>query len=131
MIFIDRDFRKHAVVLDEIIIKVQTIDEHRHLQSHLSDFDLSEDDKYELYLLKDVFLKQKVHTVNRHLTIHLDREYDEDNEEEIAYSDKRKYIRRSLNTNLLSIRPLRQVHQVSEELEIAYFDRQRLHTFFT
>lgn len=121
--FVGRDHRANATVPGEVVVTLQVIAER---QPILETFELDLDTGYELFLLEDLLVEQSPNAIDRHLPIYLDREYGEDDEEEIVFPDERRYIRRVLNLESSSVRPLRQLHQTRGELEVAYFGRQKL-----
>ena len=130
VIFIGHDFRHNAT--GEIVVTVQAIAESREKQrveqsilgQFLPDLDLS--DQHEYFLLEDYILEVSVSDINRHLAIHLDREFSGSEDDEAVFTDDRFYIRRVLNLSQSTIRPIRQLHQIRGELEVSYFGRNVL-----
>ena len=130
--FVGRDCRSNSATNGEVVVTVQAVAEHPRNESILHNFDLPLDDNHELYLLEDVLLEQTPDTIDRQLAIYLDREYgDNEDEQEVVYPDDRFYIRRVLNIQSSSVRPLRQLHQTRAELEVAHFGRDNMDLFAT
>ncbi|KAF6223757.1 hypothetical protein HO173_013218 [Letharia columbiana] len=121
VIFIGRDYRQGAT--GHIVITLQAVADHG--ASILDSFDLNLDNEHELFLIEDVLLEQTPQSITRHLDIYYDRDFGGD-EEEVVYPDDRRFIRRVLNFNSSTIRPLRQLHPTRGELEIAHFGRDYL-----
>ena len=73
----------------------------------------------------------KLRNLNRRLSIYLDREYIEKNDEfEKKYTNNRHYIRRILTKRNFKMRSLRHLHLTRDELKIQYFDRKHFAKVF-
>ena len=122
--FIGRDYRGDAT--GDIIITLQAVAEHTRRLPILEKFDLNLDLDNELFLLEDVLLEQSPQSIIRHLDIYYDRDYGWNGDDELIYADDRYFIRRVLNLQSSTVRPLRQLHPTRGELEVAYFGRATL-----
>ena len=58
-------------------------------------FILNLNDEHELFLLKNLFIKQFLYEIDRYFDIYLNRKYDDEDEKDIIYI--RKYIKRIFN----------------------------------
>ena len=90
----------------------------------MKNFTLNLNNEHELFLLKNLFIKQFLYEINRYLDIYLNRKYNNKDEKNIIYI--RKYIKKVLNFQSLNMRSLYQLHQIREKFEINYYNRERL-----
>lgn len=118
--FIGRDHRSGAT--GEVLLTVQAI---AYRQAIVQNLDLDLSDEYEYFLLEDVLFELPAAAVDRHMNMYLDRDYG-GYDDEIAFSDERKFIRKVINIRISTIRPLRQLHPTRGELEITHFGRDIL-----
>ena len=130
VVFIGRDYRRQAQSHGAIIVTLQAVAEQRRLPSILHHFNLDHNNIHEMFIVEDVLLELSVDAIDRHLNIYLDREYDVD-DDEIVFPDDRYFIRRVLNVQLSTCRPLRQLHPTRGELEVAHFGREHMEAFLS
>ena len=123
VVFIGRDYRADAA--GEVVITLQAI---AHRQTILGSFDLDLDDDHEYFVLEDVLVEQPGDAIDQHIVMYLDREFGgNDADADAAFvPNERRYVRRVLNIQQSSVRPLRQLHPTRGELEVHCFGRQRL-----
>ena len=127
VIFIGRNYTENALIAGEVTVTIQSILSNDDLM--LDDFDIDRLDNHELFLLDDETSHAPISSIDQHIPVHMDREYDGD--EEQFYNDGRFYIRRVLSLFRRRVRPLRQLHPTRGELEVEYFGRDWLAEAFS
>lgn len=127
VIFIGHDHRRQAPSPGAIIITLQAVAEQRRLPSILHHLNLDHSSNYEMFLVEDILLELPLDAIDRHLNVYLDR----DNDDEIMFPDDRYFIRRVVNVQLSTCRPLRQLRPTRGELEVAHLGRKHVEAFLS
>ena len=129
VIFIEQDYRQMATVLERVLVTVQVITNNSHSYYILNE--LSDHEENELFLIKNLSIELSSRQILNHLDIFLDREYDDNNDNEIVYSDDHFYIWCVVNLDWRIICSLQQTHPICGELKVTYFGQESLSTNFT
>lgn len=102
IIFIDRDYRSDANIIDSVIITIRAVVDNRYLELQNLDLVYIED---KLFILENIFLKINVNQVKTYIKCFLNREYNTNNNLDL-YIKKDYFIRRVIKA-LFIIRLLR------------------------
>ena len=116
--FIDKDHRSETLHVDEIIVTEQAIIDDEHLI--LRDFQFVREAE-ELFILENIELKVSLNQMNYHISVFLDRQYDDEDDLK-SFMTKNFFIARVINTSSI-VRSLRRLNSTRDELKVAYFDR--------
>ena len=93
---------------------------------------LSDDlDDHKLVLIEEPIIEVSMKVIWHRLNIFLDREYDEDESNEIMYPDNRFYVCQVMNSTNFIIQSLRKLHPTRGELEVECYGRSNLIEIFT
>ena len=131
VLFVGRDCRSTVVEVGRpIVVTLQAVVLLRDLASNAYSTQIhtllpSDLDDHELVILEDKLLEVPPSSILHHLSIYLDREHDED-EDEIIIPDDRFFVRRVINLSTVTIRALKLLQATRGELEVAYYGREFL-----
>ena len=121
--FIDKDHRRNAIILDEIVLILQIIANINHVWIHSYRSKIDQLESRELFLFENIELETRLNNIDRQLFINLNRGYNKKKDENARnFFNDTWYNKRILYDE--KIRSLRHIHQTRDELKIEYFDKE-------